>query len=1106
MAEELTIRAAIEILMKGDGGARASAALKRIEEEAKKAGVEVGALGAKAGGAAKGVDQVGQAGEKTGQALGTASEEAQRLGQALRGATEEDRRQAAQQLAESFGRLGEELKRTGEGAQGLQLADRFTRQLAESGGPIQQQLVPAVTRFLGITRELPGSLAAVKLSVDLSKEANVSFADAARGVAAVLKGDVRVAAEALGVALRNQNGQLRQEAEILAELRGKYGDLASRAQGARAEVDRFSRATTEATRTQGRMAESLKTLGRQLLGFFGLFQALRFGREAVREFAAIERGFNAIRIVMRNLGLDAEKELPKVEDRLRAIQDAGDGLLRETIPVFQKFIGITRDTDAALAATGLAANIAESGFVDVGTAAQALALVIQGQGVRALSSLGIQLRGVNAETATNAEIVEALFAQYGNLADSLKDTTDAIDRQAAAWSNLKELVGSALAPAVTVTSGALSALIKGFQGLGAIIGTDIGVIIAAFENLGSVLAATFDFRKLFVEGPAKYRAELTRVLAEAAADVSAALEGGLSELDSIYRKRGQVSATAEAEARKTLEDIARRKAAEEDAKEAAKLAEQRKDFERDLAADLAAIRAEGAQTGTRERLDAELSALEIERTARLEEAKKLHADLAKVNEAFDAERVRRLDDFNRTRAERAREAEIAVLEAQIATAEEGSQRRLDLELELLDREYDAKIAAAEAAEEDITALQLAHALARADKAAIFAEAGAQAEIDSLRSLGEARADAEAADLELRIASAKIAHEQTLGLDRELIQLEADERKRAILAEEEDDIARVEHKRDLAIEQIEIAKQIGIANLRASLASDEQIAEASAEFESQKVELREETDKQITRVHERTSARLQAVTSRTNKAIIELEKATAEARKQQFIQSANTILGALTTLFPKSKAIAIALALINTYEAVTKAFAQGGIFGLITGAIMLAAGLKQVANIQKTNIGTSSGGASVGGQAQAPASSAVPAAVVRGGESAPGTRPTRQEPETPERRRQTVPLRLTRGGFDEPESDELARRTGRRWADDLLREVGRGMFARLQETRLQPPSNAITNDNRSSTSNAFDQREEFHFHGLTVLGKRSEFRRAVREIQRESVRDQPRRMR
>ncbi len=55
-----------------------------------------------------------------------------------------------------------------------------------------------------------------------------------------------------------------------------------------------------------------------------------------------------------------------------------------------------------------------------------------------------------------------------------------------------------------------------------------------------------------------------------------------------------------------------------------------------------------------------------------------------------------------------------------------------------------------------------------------------------------------------------------------------------------------------------------------------------------------------------------------------------------------------SLFGDNKAIAIAQAIINTYEGASKALAQGGIFGIAAMAAVIAAGFAQVQKIKSTN--------------------------------------------------------------------------------------------------------------------------------------------------------------
>lgn len=74
--------------------------------------------------------------------------------------------------------------------------------------------------------------------------------------------------------------------------------------------------------------------------------------------------------------------------------------------------------------------------------------------------------------------------------------------------------------------------------------------------------------------------------------------------------------------------------------------------------------------------------------------------------------------------------------------------------------------------------------------------------------------------------------------------------------------------------------------------------------------------------------------------------------------AGQISGALAGMFKDNKAFAIANAVINTAEGVTKALAQGGAFGFISAAAVAASGAAQIASIMSAQPGSASAPAAV----------------------------------------------------------------------------------------------------------------------------------------------------
>jgi hypothetical protein len=85
-------------------------------------------------------------------------------------------------------------------------------------------------------------------------------------------------------------------------------------------------------------------------------------------------------------------------------------------------------------------------------------------------------------------------------------------------------------------------------------------------------------------------------------------------------------------------------------------------------------------------------------------------------------------------------------------------------------------------------------------------------------------------------------------------------------------------------------------------------------------------------------------------------ALAQAEKKAKEALAFGMVGAFANLgdqiFKNNKATAVANAVMNTYEGATKAISQGGIYGAVMAAVVVAAGMLQVRNIMNTKKGDS----------------------------------------------------------------------------------------------------------------------------------------------------------
>ncbi len=132
-----------------------------------------------------------------------------------------------------------------------------------------------------------------------------------------------------------------------------------------------------------------------------------------------------------------------------------------------------------------------------------------------------------------------------------------------------------------------------------------------------------------------------------------------------------------------------------------------------------------------------------------------------------------------------------------------------------------------------------------------------------------------------------------------------------------------------------------------------------------------------------TAKMQAVRDALNEGTIstrefgKLSKKVNDELAANWDSLASSVASTLTTMFSDNKTAAIAAAIINTAQGVTKALADGGFFGFAKAALVGAAGIAQIAKIKSTTLGSSGGGAGISAPSISPAATApsAPAAQV-----------------------------------------------------------------------------------------------------------------------------------
>ena len=782
----------------------------------------------------------------------------------------------------------------------------------------------------------------------------------------------------------------------------------------------------KATGGLGTSFRGIGTSIKSLLGAAGIVlsvsAALRKLKEAVTDLATEKRSFEALKLQLRALGVEGGPPLEQIRQKLLAIGRDGGPAIAETLPVFQKLVTITEDTAAALALTELAARANETTLLTTAEAGEALTDIMQGRLLGAATKLGIKFE----EGTTRAEALEAAFRLFPESVNDINDTQEALDRTGSAARDLGRDIAQELDPAIRAFSSTIiPGAVKSLRVFFAMFRTGVNEIITGVMGAGKVFAANFDLRTLATSGPKAYFDKITAAAHEAVQDMKDVYQDGADDISNILVAGAVASGKEEADARAAAIAAARAKD-EKDRVEAARkteiavlqarlevategsaeqldmqrrvlalqrdqaIAEAEKtgqergeiearflterqvleeqharkvaEIERQSQRDLLQARIESLKEGTEERNRLELELLAIERDSAIVSARETGRAVEDIQKEYRQRELNLIEQHEERKRQRAAEAAQETLRAQVAAAEEGSKLRLDLELELLDRETEESIRRAEQEERDITAIRLAAALERYQKTQKYVDAENARRRAQASDLRDAEAAAQQATLELQLAQLKDGSLQRFAIEKELV-----EQKRAldietIEAERDLELERIDERIDSAEQQIDLYKEIAVSRLEAEGASEEEIAEAVEGFEQRKAEVRAKGEDDKKKVVQTSNKKVEAVEKGAAAATIQIAKASQKAKEGSYLAAAASIIGSLQSIFGENKAAAAAEAVINTYEGVSLALATyPWPYSGVVAALVAAQGFATVRKILSTSIGSSgSGGGSGGG--------------------------------------------------------------------------------------------------------------------------------------------------
>ena len=241
------------------------------------------------------------------------------------------------------------------------------------------------------------------------------------------------------------------------------------------------------------------------------------------------------------------------------------------------------------------------------------------------------------------------------------------------------------------------------------------------------------------------------------------------------------------------------------------------------------------------------------------------------------------------------------------------------------------------------------------------------------------------DLQVAAATAaRVGQEENLDLEIAEIEaknrlLEIDERILAQTSEQQSNQAALQkEKLDGINSELDLKSQLRVQDIQARievedgilerLKLEQELADEEVRIATEKFNKTKELFDENTIEYKNALAAQTAATERAKDTEVKIEKLTAEAKRQIVADALGGVAELLGQESAAGKAAAIAQSIINTYQGATKALAQGGIFGAIGAAGVIAAGLSNVKKIVSTKIpGADAGGnaaiSGIGGQIQ-----------------------------------------------------------------------------------------------------------------------------------------------
>lgn len=269
----------------------------------------------------------------------------------------------------------------------------------------------------------------------------------------------------------------------LVKAQARIGDLEKK-------VGRLTQKLTEQKAAAGGLGTVFSEMQSKAMAWITGALAGAFIKNAVVEYAKVERALGAIKVQLEALGQGAA--LPKIEAFSEALEGIGRAQTT-TLPALNRFIGLTRDSGQSIRLVKLASDLAVGSLGTYEGNIEALTALFKGRWKPAMAELGIATDAHGKKIETAAQAYQVLIDKVEILNKRAKDHQSQIAEMGGQWDQLKDKVGKLFVEAVPLISWVTTKAIALVKILfGEFLGFLYNLVINSSKAIGGLVEAIFN--------------------------------------------------------------------------------------------------------------------------------------------------------------------------------------------------------------------------------------------------------------------------------------------------------------------------------------------------------------------------------------------------------------------------------------------------------------------------------------------------------------------------------------------------------------------------------------------------------------------------------------